>query len=245
MGKCNPVHSGKCNLKHRHSKGGRILESSNAEGALRVKLDMNLQYDLTAWPASAVVLYRVRCIWEHEGCPSWHGSDCPGSWVSGHWEGTENQGELRKEERVDWYRLFMGRNAIKTPTQHFPKAQVLSKYLCIGSKAVGGNCSLPSPRAQNCLGVSRKASCCLRLRKSTDLGLGALSWLCTLAGSLQTPVLWEGLAGTHRRCPWQSKGANRSSVVFTDQGEEVLLLSLQRMPSCSQQSPGGCRPYAA
>lgn len=48
MGKCNPVHPGKRNLKHRHSKGGRILESSSAEGDLRVKLDMNLQYDLTA-----------------------------------------------------------------------------------------------------------------------------------------------------------------------------------------------------
>lgn len=48
MGKCNPVHPGKCNLKHRHSKAGRILESSNADRDLRVKLDMNLQYDTAA-----------------------------------------------------------------------------------------------------------------------------------------------------------------------------------------------------
>lgn len=123
MGKRNPVHPGNRNLKHRHSKGGRILESGNAEGELRVKLDMNLQYDLTARPGKEVVLYRQRRIWEHEGRPpSRRGPDRTGSWFSGHWEGTENQGELKKEERVDRHRAFMGRYARKTPVLHFPKS---------------------------------------------------------------------------------------------------------------------------
>lgn len=123
MGKCNPVHPGKRNLKHRHPKGGRILESSNAGGDLRVKLDMNLQYDLTAWPASAVVLYREGRIWEREGrSPSCHGSDHTRSWVSGHWEGIENKGELRKKERMDRHGVSMERNAVKTPAPHFLKA---------------------------------------------------------------------------------------------------------------------------
>lgn len=129
MGKCNTVHPGKRNLKHRHPKGGRILESSNAGGDLRVKLDMNLQYDLTAWPASAVVLFREGCIWEREGrSPSCQGSDHTRSWVSGHWEGTENKNELRKE-RVGWYGVSMGRNAIKTPTPHFLKVSGTNKVL--------------------------------------------------------------------------------------------------------------------
>lgn len=96
--------------------------------------------------------------------------------------------------------MSMARNAIKTPTQHFPKASG-AEYLCIESETVGGDCSLPSPCAQNCLDVSHKVSGHPRLRKSADLGLGVLSWLLTLAGSPQTPMLWEGLAGTCRSWP--------------------------------------------
>lgn len=113
----------------------------------------------------------------------------------------------------------------------FLRLQALSKYLCIGSETFGGDRSSPSPCAENRPNVSCKASHCPRLRKSEDLGLGALSWLLTLTGSPQSPMSWKVLAGTHRSWPQQSKGANRSSVVFTDRWEEVLLLSLQRMPS--------------
>lgn len=68
--------------------------------------------------------------------------------------------------------------------------------------------------------------------------------LAPSTGSPWTPILWEGLAGTGRNWPQQSKDAH-SSVVFAGWWEEVLLLSLQTMPSSSERSPGGCRPHAA
>lgn len=97
----------------------------------------------------------------------------------------------------------------------FLSLQVLTKYLCIGFEMFGGDCISPSPSAQNCLHVSCKTSHCPRPRKTACLGLGALSWSLTLAGSTETPMLWEVLAGNWRSCFRQSKGENCSSAMFT------------------------------
>lgn len=186
MGKCNTVHPGKRNLKHRHPKGGRILESSKAGGDLRVKWDMNLQYDLTAWAASAVVLYREGRIWEHGGrSPSCHSSDHTRSWVPGHWEGIENMGELRKKEKVDWQGVSMRRNAIKTPTPHFLKASGTFAFY-LNHLGVAAVCLLPvlravlmstrCPAARDTQSQEVWASLPPALAACRSLSLGGLGW---------------------------------------------------------------------
>lgn len=191
MGKCNTVHPGKCNLKHRHPKGGRILESSNARGDLRVKLDMNLQYDLTAWPASAVVLFREGRIWEREGrSPSCQGSDHTRSWVSGHWEGIENKNELRKKERVGWHGVSMGRNAIKTPTPHFLKVSGTKKVLLHWTKISWGWLQFAFSLGSELCWCEPQGVCCQKVRR---FGPHCPELATHTTESLQTP--WPGHAG--------------------------------------------------
>ena len=219
MGKCNPVHPGKCNLKHRHSKGGRILESNNAERDLRVKLDMNLQCDLTAWPASAVVLYRDAYL------GAW-GSSSFLTWVWPHqelglWSLGRNWKPGRAKERGEsgLTRSVCGQKCNKNTTQHFSKASnpeeapscwiwnLRGWLLCTFS---------PFLEPSRC-----EPQGCPRLRKSADLGLCALSWLLTLAGSLQTPVQWEGLEGPAEAGTDKKKVQSQLSGVYRPVGRII------------------------
>lgn len=96
---------------------------------------------------------------------------------------------------MDWHRISKGRSAIKTPTEHFPKAGGI-EYLCIGLEMFVSSSRLHSPHDQNSLNVSHKAPCCSEVTISADLGLGAISWSPALTRSPHTLMPWEGLART-------------------------------------------------